>query len=95
MDAAEIAALGISRGDLIDVAMMPAEQVQRMRTMGALHGVDVSRDLSPRAQAEVALTCAHCRDAARCHRDLSAHVTDRDALAYCPNAAKYESLAQD
>lgn len=89
----DLAALGLTRGALRDVALMPAEQVARMRSMGALHGVDMRHDLDPRDQAELSLRCARCADNGRCRRDLAAGVSDTARLDYCPNASLYAAVA--
>lgn len=90
---AELAALGLTRADLSDIAHMPAEQVERMRTMAAVHGADDALRGSPVLQAEVSRTCAQCRANDTCRTALMEGVSAEDC-GFCPNHDTFTDLAR-
>ena len=87
----ELADLGLSRDQALNLVRLPDDVPGRVAAMGAIFGLseaDLTRD---RAQwAELLQTCAACRETGACRRflDLGAAADPAEA-AFCPNAAAF------
>lgn len=92
---AEIAALGLSRGEFRALALMPPEQVARMEAMASINGCKLARlDRERDLRLAVALTCAACASQSRCRGALQPGAPRGDT-DFCPNAGTYRMLAAE
>jgi len=95
LDPADLAAMGVTRTDLMEFAQMPADQAARMDRMAAIFGV-VQRqlDADPDQRNDILRRCVHCGAKATCESVLEGD--DRLTAAevdFCPNADSYTALA--
>lgn len=91
LDDRELADLGLTRDQALNLARLPAWVPDRVAAMGRLFGLaeaDLIRDRG--LWEDLLLTCRDCRQLAACRRLL-----DRDdrpeptEAAFCPNAARF------
>lgn len=87
--------LKVSVTDLKLAATQSADELDLMRRMLLLHGLDRARiELElPMVARDLALTCAHCAEKSHCAHELDHGATARDADKFCPNAETMRALA--
>jgi uncharacterized protein YjiS (DUF1127 family) len=92
---AELAGLGLNRGDFNAIATMTAARVARMETMATLHGVsDAAVDACPETRLGISLTCARCGHVRECTRELTnPEGTTVERCGFCPNSETFQALA--
>lgn len=99
MDDRDLADLGVSRDQAMHLVRLPATVPGRMQAMAAIFGVDPATLRADRpALAEMAETCATCRETRACGRTLDrarvlAGSVSPDQCGFCPNAPSLSALS--
>lgn len=91
----DLADLGMSREQIVDFAMMPADTEQRMRTMAGIFGLtphEMRREYD--AYLHMVQTCGHCGVRRQCSETL-AHADQAEPAdcGFCPNARDFADRA--
>lgn len=94
MSERELADLGVSRTEAMQLATLPDEVPARVRAMAKLYGLSADALLSDRRLWHELLNgCNHCADVATCDRFLSGPAkqepVDIAALTFCPNRESF------
>lgn len=93
VDDRDLAGLGLNRSRFLAAAQVPAEQIDRMERMAALHGVREGQ--GGWHMLDVAGTCASCRHQERCREELSrSEGTSLEACDFCPNGPAFAQIAR-
>jgi uncharacterized protein YjiS (DUF1127 family) len=90
----DLADIGFSRAEMVELATMSAEVPARMARMAALFGLSEAELRADRASyVEAVEVCAHCGAAHRCTREIAEGTATAETVDYCPNAPLYGDLA--
>lgn len=95
----DLADLGVSRIEALQLASLPDDVPVRVREMATLFGIPSAELLADRRLwHELLHSCNQCADVALCHRLIARpepeEPVDTASLTFCPNRATFERLSQ-
>lgn len=98
MSERDLADLGVSRTEAMELAALPDEVPARVREMAKVYGLSADELLADRRLwHELLHGCNHCADVAACDRFLSRPAKDEpvDAatLTFCPNRERFATAS--
>ncbi|MCA2012582.1 DUF6455 family protein [Pararhodobacter sp. CCB-MM2] len=97
MSARELADLGVTRAEAMELAALPDDVPQRVTEMARVFGLDPSEVMQDRrVWHELLQNCHHCHDLGTCHRFMAREEKDEPVdtttLTFCPNRRTFDAL---
>ena len=88
--------VGVSLSQLAHYVTLPSKAPRRMEEMAEIFGADVEALAEDRWDyADMISRCVHCNERRACNRALLwADVTKAEDCGFCPNAERFEGLAE-
>ncbi|PWE28163.1 hypothetical protein C4N9_12495 [Pararhodobacter marinus] len=96
---AELADMGVTRTEALQLVALPDEVPARVAEMARLFGLSMAELMADRrVWHEVLGRCNGCTDPGTCHRFMAREEpgasVDTATLTFCPNRATFDELAQ-
>lgn len=96
LNARELADLGLSRDQALNLVRLPDEVPDRVVAMGAIFGLSEDELTRDRGQwEELLVTCGRCRETLACRHLLEvAQMAGPAQAGFCPNAERFADQAR-
>lgn len=95
MSERELADLGVSRAQALELSRLPDDVPGRVQAMGRIFGLSEA-DLADNRELwhELLQSCNHCSALPQCARFMANSGGKPDQTGFCPNHGQFQALAQ-